>query len=418
VIRSDRRIENLELEKQVMATPVTTNPNTTVASATGMTAPATPAVIPQAFDFLDLKAQFATIREEVMAALSGVMESQIFILGNEVQSFEQEFAQKFEAKHAISCASGSDALVLALMAAGVGSGDEVITTPFTFVATAGSIARLGAKPVFVDIDPVTFNLNPGDIQPAITSKTRAIMPVHLFGLAAELGPIGRIAQEHGLTVVEDAAQAVGAKYDNAYVGNFGQFGCFSFFPSKNLGGAGDGGMVTTHDPAVADRLRLLRVHGSRKKYQHEILGTNSRLDALQAAVLRVKLRHLEAWTAARQARARRYRELFRECNLTQAVALPPEPAAQYRHVYNQFSIRCPERDRLRDFLRTRGIPTEIYYPLPLHLQPAFSYLGYRAGQFPQAESASSQVLALPVFPELTDAQQSSVVQAVAKFYRP
>jgi dTDP-4-amino-4,6-dideoxygalactose transaminase len=379
-------------------------------------APPSPAPIPQAFDFLDLKAQFAGIREEVMAALTKVMESQIFILGSEVQSFEQEFAQAFDAKFAISCASGSDALVLALLAAGIGAGDEVITTPFTFVASAGSIARVGAKPILVDIDPVTFNLNPEQISGAVTSKTRAIMPVHLFGLAADLEHINRIAQESGLIVVEDAAQAVGAKFDGSYVGNIGHFGCFSFFPSKNLGGAGDGGLVTTTDAALAERLRLLRVHGSRKKYQHEILGTNSRLDALQAAILRVKLRHLDTWTNARQSHAQRYRELFAQFGLAEIVAVPPAPHARYRHVYNQFSIRCPERDRLRDFLRSRGIPTEIYYPLPLHLQPAFSYLGHQAGQFPQAELVSNQVLALPVFPELTESQQVSVVRAIANFY--
>jgi len=375
-----------------------------------------PGAISTSFDFLDLKAQFATIREEVMTAMTRVMESQMFILGNEVRAFEDEFSATFGAKHAISCASGSDALVLALMAADIGTGDEVITTPFTFVATAGSIARVGAKPVFVDIDPVTFNMNPDEIPAAVTPRTRALMPVHLFGLPADVGRIGAMAREHGWIVIEDAAQAVGAKYKDAYVGNIGQFACFSFFPSKNLGGAGDGGMLTTQDAALADRLRLLRVHGSRKKYQHEILGTNSRLDALQAAILRVKLRHLEKWTVGRQTRARRYRELFEEFGLSAVVALPPEPPTEYRHVYNQFSIRCPERDRLRQFLHTYGIPTEVYYPLPLHLQAAFSYLGYGAGQFPQAELASTQILALPVFPELTEMQQESVVRAIAKFY--
>lgn len=379
-------------------------------------APPSTLAAPRSFDFLDLKAQFAEIRGEVMAALARVMESQIFILGKEVQSFEEEFARAFEGKHAISCASGSDALVLALLAAGIGFLDEVITTPFTFVATAGSIARVGAKPVFVDIDPVTFNMNPDEISAASTPRTRAIMPVHLFGLPADLTPITAVAEKNGWIVVEDAAQAVGAKYRDAYVGNFGHFGCFSFFPSKNLGGAGDGGMVTTQDSALADRLRLLRVHGSRKKYHHEILGTNSRLDALQAAVLRVKLRHLAAWTSARQARARCYRELFHASRLSGIVAVPPDPPSQYFHVYNQFSIGCPERDRLREHLRNHGIPTEIYYPLPLHLQPAFSYLGYKSGQFPQAELISSLILALPVFPELTEAQQEVVVQTIAKFY--
>lgn len=371
-----------------------------------------------AFDFLDLKVQFSSIREDVMAAIARVMESQHFILGDEVRSFEEEFSAAFKALYAVSCASGSDALVLALMAGGVGNGDEVITTPFTFVATAGSIARVGAKPVFVDIDPITFNINPNAIGAEITDRTRAIMPVHLFGQASDLDPILEIAKSKGLLVVEDAAQAVGARYRDLYVGNIGDFGCFSFFPSKNLGGAGDGGLVTTRDAALAQRLRLLRVHGSNKKYHHDILGTNSRLDALQAAILRVKLHHLEEWTIARQARAQRYRQLFEEFELTRFVTAPPEPPASHRHVYNQFSIRCPERDDLREFLRQSGIPTEVYYPVPLHLQPAFSYLGYKAGDFPQSELASSQILALPVFPELTEAQQVSVVKAISNFYVP
>lgn len=399
-----------------MAVPVNVDDSVPPPSDAGMNLSSTPNATAAAFEFLDLRAQFATIREEVMGAITRVMERQNFILGNEVRAFEEEFSAAFGAKHAISCASGSDALVLALMAAGVGAGDEVITTPFTFIATAGSIARVGAKPVFADIDPATYNLNPDSVSAAITPRTRAVMPVHLFGLAADLDPITRIAKAHGLTVVEDAAQAVGARYHQQYVGNIGHFGCFSFFPSKNLGGAGDGGLVTTQDAGLAERLRLLRVHGSRTKYHHEILGTNSRLDALQAAILRVKLRHLDEWTRARQARARRYRELFEESGLRNVVALPPEPSVQYLHVYNQFSIRCAERDRLREFLMKSGIPSEIYYPLPLHLQSAFSYLGYQRGQFPHAELASNQVLALPVFPELTESQQVSVVKAIAEFH--
>ena len=373
---------------------------------------------PRRFDFLDLRAQFATIREEVMTAVTGVMESQFFILGKEVQLFEEEFAQAFHAQHAVSCASGSDALVLALMAAGVGAGHEVITSPFTFIATAGSIARVGAKPVFVDIDPGSFNIDVQQIPAAITPRTRAIMPVHLFGLAADLEPIKAIAEAHGLTVIEDAAQAVGAKYKDGMVGNFGRFGCFSFFPSKNLGGAGDGGLVTTSDPASAEQLRLLRVHGSRGKYRHEILGTNSRLDSLQAAILRVKLRHLEKWTEGRRALAQKYHQLFPHFGLAQVVTLPADPPVGHLHVFNQFTIRCPERDLLREHLRRCGIPSEVYYPLPLHLQPAFSYLGYQMGQFPQAEAASAEVLSLPVFAELTEVQQISVVQSIADFYLP
>lgn len=368
------------------------------------------------FEFLDLKAQFATIREEVMAAVTKVMESQLFILGEEVRSLEEEIAAKLDAKHAIACASGSDALVLAMTATGIGSGDEVITTPFTFIATGGSIARVGAQPVFVDIDPETFNINPDRIEAALTSKTRAILPVHLFGLSAELRPILEFAEARGLVVIEDAAQAIGARYHDRFVGTIGTLGCFSFFPSKNLGGAGDGGLITTQDAALAERLRLLRVHGTRKKYHHEILGTNSRLDSLQAAILRVKLRHLDDWTHGRQLRADRYRSLFEEVGLTQFIRSPHEPGPNLFHVYNQFSIRCRQRDELREYLRRLGIPTEIYYPLPLHLQNTFAYLGNRAGQFPQAELASQEVLALPIYPELKESQQVTIVRAIANFY--
>jgi dTDP-4-amino-4,6-dideoxygalactose transaminase len=376
----------------------------------------TAATISPLCDFLDLKAQFAAIREEVMQAVTRVMESQLFILGHEVRLFEEEIAAMLAAGHAIACASGTDALILSLLAAGVGPDDQVITTPFSFVATAGSIAWIGAKPVFVDIDAETCNIDPAKIAAAITPKTRAIMPVHLFGLSADLDPILSLAKAKNLVVVEDAAQAIGAKYRERYVGTLGDFGCFSFFPSKNLGGAGDGGLITTRDAALAERLRLLRMHGSKTKYHHDILGTNSRLDALQAAVLRVKLRHLAGWTQGRQARAQRYRELFAEADLLQHVKFPPAPPPHFEHVYNQFSIRCRERDALREHLRLAGIPTDIYYPRCLHLQPAFERLGYRAGQFPHAEAASREVLALPVFPELKDAQQSAIVAAIAEFY--
>lgn len=367
-------------------------------------------------DFLDLKAQFAIIRDEVMAAVTRVMESQQFILGNEVRELEEEIAAMLGAKHAIACASGSDALVLALLAAEIGPGDEVITTPFTFVATAGSIARVGAKPVFVDIDPHNFNIDPEKIKSAMTPRTRAIMPVHLFGLSAEMKPIIEVAQAQGIGVIEDAAQAIKAIYHGRQVGTIGACGCFSFFPSKNLGGAGDGGLLTVEDPALAERLRLMRVHGSKKKYHHEVLGTNSRLDALQAAVLRVKLRHLEGWTAAREDRADRYRKMFGEFGLNEYIAVPPEPPPGSRHVYNQFSIRCSKRDQLREFMRRAGVPSEIYYPVPLHLQPAFAYLGHKSGDFPNAEAASQEVLALPVYPELRESQQQVVVGVIADFY--
>lgn len=368
------------------------------------------------FDFLDLKAQFETIRNEVMAAIWRVMESQQFILGSEVHQLEEEIAAFVGAKYAIACASGSDALVLALMAAGIGAGDEVITTPFTFVATAGSIARVGAKPVFVDIDPLTFNIAPGEIESAVTARTRAILPVHLFGLAAEMDPIMQLARARGIAVIEDAAQAINARYHGRQVGTIGTFGCFSFFPSKNLGGAGDGGLITAEDTILAEKLRLIRVHGSKKKYHHEILGTNSRLDALQAAILRVKLSHLENWTVAREIRADRYRTLFGESGLNDHVTVPSVPTANSRHAYNQFSIRCRLRDPLREFLRRVGIPSEIYYPIPLHLQPAFAYLGHKPGDFPISEAASQEVLALPVYPELSESQQQTVVRKIADFY--
>ena len=384
-------------------------------SAAPPASPSSAAPAKPAFDFLDLRAQFAAIQEEVMAAVTRVFESQYFILGPEVELLEEKVAAKLGAKFAVGCASGTDALILSLMAAGIGPGDEVITSPFSFIATAGSIAHVGAKPVFVDIDPATFNINPALIAAAITPKTRAIMPVHLFGLPAELDPILEIARAKGLLVIEDAAQAIGSRYNDRFIGTFGDFGCFSFFPSKNLGGAGAGGLITTNDPAKAERLRMLRGHGSKKKYHHDILGTNSRLDALQAAVLRVKLPHLDSWAAGRQNRAERYRKLFEETNLTSFVTYPPRPPANFHHVYNQFTIRVPLRDDLRESLRIAGIPTEIYYPLCLHLQPAFQYLGYKTDALPVAEKTSREVLSLPVFPELKDAQQDLAVQSIAAF---
>ena len=399
-----------------MSNSAQTMENLSQVSPADVISPVPSSTAPAPFDFLDLKAQFATIRGEVMEAITRVMESQHFILGDEVRLFEEETAAMLGAKHAIACASGTDSLILALLAAGIGPGDEVITTPFSFIATAGTIALVGAKPVFVDIDAATFNIDPEKIEAVITPKTKALMPVHLFGLPAEMFTILQIAKDRNLAVIEDAAQAIGSKYGDRHIGTLGTFGCFSFFPSKNLGGAGDGGLVTTEDPKLADRLRLLSVHGSRKKYHHEILGTNSRLDALQAAILRVKLRHLKDWTLGRQNRADRYRALLEASGLTSVIQVPQAPPAHFRHVYNQFSVRCQDRDRLRDFLRLAGIPTEIYYPLPLHLQPAFAALGYQAGQFGITEKACSEVLALPVYPELKDSQQDSVVRSIAEFY--
>lgn len=369
------------------------------------------------FDYLDLKAQYATIREEVTEAITRVMESQHFILGAEVEQFEMEVAAYLGAKYAVSCASGSDALLLAMLAAGTGPGDEIITSPFTFVATGGSIARTGATPVYVDIDPETFNISTSAIEAAISPRTRGIMPVHLFGLPAKMDEILAVAKKHSLFVLEDAAQAIGARYRGKSVGTVGTFGCFSFFPSKNLGGAGDGGLVTTEDTEFGDKLRMLRVHGSKKKYHHEILGTNSRLDALQAAILRVKLRHLDSWTRQRRLRAERYRTLFSSLNLEYGIQVPAAQGDDFYHAYNQFTIRCTHRDALKEHLRKAGVPTEVYYPLPLHLQPAFSYLRYIEGQLPFSEAASQQVLSLPVYPELTEEQQQQVVSSIADFYR-
>ncbi|MGC2186017.1 MAG: DegT/DnrJ/EryC1/StrS family aminotransferase [Terriglobales bacterium] len=374
--------------------------------------PAAPALL---FPFLDLKAQHAHIREEVYEAVHRILESQHFILGSEVEALESEVAKLANSKFAVGCASGSDALLLSLMALDVDQDDEVVTVPFTFSATAGMIARQKARPVFVDIDPRTYNLDVTKLSAAVTSRTRAIMPVHLFGLAADLREIMAIAGEHKLPVIEDAAQAIGATYAGRPVGSFGSTGCFSFFPSKNLGGAGDGGMITTQDAALAERLKILRGHGTRTKYNCEQIGINSRLDALQAAILRVKMKHLSDWSDSRRNNADRYRARFQDRGLDQILGLPFCPD-QSGHVYNQFVIRVPERDELRQHLRSAGIPTEVYYPYPLHMQPAFAYLGYREGDFPETERACREVLALPVFPELTESQQNMVVDTIAKFY--
>lgn len=365
--------------------------------------------------FLDLGLQFEQIRDEMMHAVTNVLETQRFVLGPEVEQLEADISDYLGCRFAVACASGTDALILALMAAGVRAGDEVITTPFTFVATASAIVRVGAIPIFADIDPKSYNLDPESVAEVITTKTRAIIPVHLFGLPAEMEPIEDVAEHCGIIVIEDAAQAIGAAYQGRKVGTIGAMGCFSFFPSKNLGGAGDGGMITTNDPDHADRLRLLRVHGSRQKYQYEILGTNSRLDALQAAILRVKLRHLNDWTERRRRNAESYRRLFADSRVGNNLMLPTEPNG-IRHVYNQFTVSCAERDHLREHLHREGIPTEIYYPYPLHLQPAFAYLGYKKGSLPNAEAAAREVLSLPIYPELTEDQQQIIVNAVTRFF--
>jgi dTDP-4-amino-4,6-dideoxygalactose transaminase len=365
--------------------------------------------------FLDLKQQFEQIRDEVMDAVTSVLESQRFVLGPEVEQLEKEISNYLGCRFSVACASGTDALILALMAAGVGGGDEVITTPFTFVATASAIVRTGATPVFADIDPVTYNIDPESVSRAITARTRAIVPVHLFGLPAAMEPVMDVARRCGIMVIEDAAQAIGASYLGRKVGTIGAMGCFSFFPSKNLGGAGDGGIVATNEAQYAERLRLLRVHGSRQKYQYEILGTNSRLDALQAAILRVKLRHLEEWTEQRRYNAAHYRELFAG-SVAEANLVLPNDSNGTRHVYNQFTVRCSDRDALREHLHRQGIPTEIYYPYPLHLQPAFAYLGYKDGSLPHAEAAAREVLSFPNYPELGEHQQAFIASAVAHFF--
>jgi len=336
---------------------------------------------------LDLKAQFATIREEVMRAVEAVFESQYFILGPEVAAFEEEIARYVGAHHAIGCASGTDALLLSLMALGVGPGDEVITTPFTFFATAGSIARLGARPVFVDIEEDTFNIDPEKIPPAITRKTKAIIPVHLFGQCADMDRINEAAGD--IAVIEDAAQALSAEYKGKNAGALATMACFSFFPSKNLGGAGDGGMITTDDDELAEKLRMLRVHGAHQKYYHDLVGINSRLDALQAAVLRVKLPHLDAWSDGRARNAARYDELLADANV-----VTPTARDFARHVYNQYTIRVARRDELITHLKERGIGCAIYYPVPLHLQKCFADLGYKEGDLPVSEKAAREVLSI------------------------
>jgi dTDP-4-amino-4,6-dideoxygalactose transaminase len=364
---------------------------------------------------LDLRAQYQPIRKEIMAALESVCDEQAFILGARVADLEKDIQGYVGVSHAVGVASGSDALLLALMTCGVGPGDEVVTVPYTFFATAGSISRLGAKPVFVDIKPDTYNLDPALLESALTPKTKAVMPVHLYGQCAEMEPILTVAARRKIPVIEDAAQAIGAARRGRHAGTLGQVGCFSFFPSKNLGGFGDGGMVTTNDQALADRVRMLRVHGSRVKYVHEVIGMNSRLDALQAAVLRIKLTYLEEWTKGRQRNAARYDALFKDAGLLDRVTLPAV-TAENRHVYNQYVIRVPQRDQLRTFLQEQGVGTEIYYPSPLHLQVCYRDLGYREGSFPQAERAAKETLALPIFAELTADQQAYVVETIKKFF--
>lgn len=365
---------------------------------------------------LDLRAQHQQIRDEVLEQIVRVVDSQKFILGEEVQKFEAEIAIYCQTKYAVGCGSGSDALSLALMALDIRPGDEVLTAPYTFFATAGAISRTGAIPVFADVEEHTFNLDPNRAADILASrpKVRAIIPVHLFGGCADMDPICAMAGERGIAVIEDAAQSIGSEYKNRRAGSMGGVGCFSFFPSKNLGGYGDGGMLTTNDPSLAERLAALRVHGRTGKYFHQWIGINSRLDALQAAVLRVKLRYLDGWTSGRQRNAERYRTEFAR------LAVPVnsmEPAGyQTRHVYNQFVIRCPQRDALQSYLKKRGIGSEVYYPLPLHLQPCFVDLGYKKGDFPVSEKLATESLALPVHAELDADDIDYIADSIQSFY--
>jgi dTDP-4-amino-4,6-dideoxygalactose transaminase len=366
---------------------------------------------------LDLKAQHELIGEEIIRAVRMVLESQQFILGPAVSEFELMLAKYCGCEFAVSCASGSDALLLALMAFDIGAGDEVITTPFTFFATGGSIARLGARPVFVDINPYSFNIEAQGIEAVITKRTRAIIPVHLFGQCAEMDRINEIASSYKLVVIEDAAQALGARWGDSRAGALGDIGAFSFYPSKNLGAAGDGGALTTNNENLAERLRILRSHGARKKYYNDMIGMNSRLDSIQAALLLVKMRYLDEWTKARRRNAKRFRELFQESGLvSEGKVRLPEEGVRGCHVYNQFVIRAEYRDKLREYLSEKGIGTEIYYPHPLHLQACFSYLGYKRGLLPHAEGACLEVLAIPIYPELEEADQKYIVDVIVSFY--
>lgn len=365
---------------------------------------------------LDLQAQYAPLRDAILAAVTRVCDSQRFIMGPEIDALEDEISALVGIEHSVAVSSGTDALMLALMALGIGPGDEVVTTSFSFFATASTIVRLGARPVFVDIDPATFNIDPAAIPDAITPRTKALIPVHLYGLGADMDPIVAISESTGVPIVEDAAQAIGATFRSRPLGGLGALGCFSFFPSKNLGAFGDAGLVTTNDRALAARARLLRQHGMAPKYYHHAIGGNFRMDALQAAVLRVKAPHLAAWTEARRLNASRYARLFRDAGLLDRVVLPVEPEGR-RHIFHQFVIRVADRDRLKQHLDARRIGNEIYYPLPFHLQPCFADLGYQPGDFPQAERAANECLAIPIYSELTLEQQQVVVEAIAEFLR-
>jgi dTDP-4-amino-4,6-dideoxygalactose transaminase len=372
---------------------------------------------------LDLTAQNGPLKDEILAAIAAVVNDNSFIMGPEIAKLEKSIGAYSGARHAIGVSSGTDAILIALMALDIKAGDEVITTPYSFFATAGCVTRLGAKPVLVDIDPVTYNIDPALIGDAITPRTRAIIPVHLYGQCADMDPILDIASRHGLAVVEDAAQAIGAEYrDGRRAGSMGRIGCLSFYPSKNLGAFGDAGMVLCQDDALGEKIRTLRVHGGKPKYFHSMIGGNFRLDSIQAAVLNVKLGHLDSWTRKRQENALRYTSLFESSGLPKKAGIRlPEAVYQssgvgHFHIYNQYVIRVPERDRLREHLAKKEISTEIYYPVPFHMQECFKYLGYKEGDFPQSERAAQETIALPIYPELIPGQQEYVVEETIRFY--
>jgi dTDP-4-amino-4,6-dideoxygalactose transaminase len=363
---------------------------------------------------LDLRSQYLAIKAEVDAAVLEVLESQHFILGPKVEQCEQAIALYCGSAHAVGVSSGSDALLACLMAENIGEGDEVITSPYTFFATAGAIARVGATPVFVDIDPATYNLDTARLSSAVTKRTRAIIPVHLYGQMADMNAVMRVAEDRGLVVIEDAAQALGAEHGGRRAGSIGHYGCFSFFPSKNLGAAGDAGMIVTNDAQRAERLKCIRGHGAKPKYHHRIVGGNFRLDAIQAAVVSAKLPHLDSWTARRQANAQRYDRLFAEAvpGAGTPSGIAPPAVRTDRHIFNQYVIRTPRRDELQASLKQRGVGTEVYYPIPMHLQECFAYLGHNVGAFPESERAALETLALPIHPELSEAEARYVVDCV------
>ena len=371
---------------------------------------------------LDLKAQYQKIKGEVNQAVTDVLESQYFILGPKVSELEEKIAAYSDTRYAVGVSSGSDALLVCLMALDIQPGDEVITSPFTFFSTAGVISRINATPVFVDIDPVTYNIDPAKIESALTRKTKAVIPVHLYGQCADMDPLIEIAKKHNISIIEDAAQSIGAQYKGKKAGSMGDMGIFSFFPSKNLGGFGDGGMVVTNDESLYKKLRILRIHGGEPKYYHKLIGGNFRLDALQAAVLIVKLKYLDEWSEARRHNAVYYNQQLKRTGLVDKGIIEL-PASIYEnsgdknyHIYNQYTMRAKNRDRLRNFLRESDIGTEIYYPLPLHMQECFKELGYLKGDFPEAEMASNMVLSLPIYPELSKEQKDYVIQKIKEFY--